>query len=98
MRTLFTLCVLVALTGCRGVELSPREGTELETTSDGDLELKTYVTQEEYERMTPAERERVNASVGVDATVARWGSHTKEPEAVPTGDLDKAMKNAEPRR
>lgn len=51
--------------------------------------MTTYVTPEEYEKMTPAERERLHASVGAQVS-ASWGG---KPAAQPVAaqDLDKAM-------
>jgi hypothetical protein len=44
--------------------------------------------------MTPAERERLNASVGVSATVASWGNSKPQLKDFSTKDLDEARKNA----
>jgi hypothetical protein len=70
-----------------------QSGTEL-TTTDKGWQATTYVTPEEYDKMTPAERERLNASVGVSATVATWGNSKPQSKDVSTKDLDQAKKDA----
>jgi len=65
-------------------------GTEL--TPSG--KATTHVTPEEYEKMTPAERDRLNASVGVSATVATWGSTNPQPQEVSAQELEKARKDS----
>ena len=85
----------LALSGCQTVETAQMTGTRLVETEKGRQEVATFVTPEEYERMTPAERERVNASIGVEATVARWGAKpAQSPERVSEKDLDEAMSGA----
>ena len=75
----------------RAASLQSQSGTEFTDTGQG-LKATTYVTPEQYENMTPAERERLNASVGVSATVATWGKTNPQPQEVSTQDLDKAQK------
>ncbi|PTY04949.1 hypothetical protein DB347_19860 [Opitutaceae bacterium EW11] len=81
----------LAFAGCQGVKVSQKTGSDV-SQNDGKSSYVTYVTPEEYQRMTPAERERTHATVGVEASARLWG---KEPsEAVSSSDLDKAMSNA----
>ena len=87
-----TIGVLL-LTGCHSVKFKQQSGTEL-TTTDKGWQATTYVTPEEYDKMTPAERERLHASVGVSATVASWGKGKAQPKDVSTKDLDQARKDA----
>jgi hypothetical protein len=83
--------VVLLLAGCTSLKFQQKAGTEFTDTGKG-LKATTYVTPEQYENMTPAERERLNASVGVSATVATWGKTDPQPQEVSTQDLDKAQK------
>ena len=83
--------VVLLLAGCASLKFTQQTGTEFTDTGKG-LKATTYVTPEQYENMTPAERERLNASVGVSATVATWGKTNPQPQEVSTQDLDKAQK------
>ena len=62
----------------------------METDAEGRTELVTYVSPEDFERMTEAERKRLNARVGVTATVGTWGAQ-KRTETLSTADLEKAL-------
>lgn len=80
--------VVLLLAGCTPVKFQQQTGTEFTPTG----KATTYVTPEQYDKMTPAERERLNASVGVSATVATWSNTNPQPQEVSTQDLDKAQK------
>ncbi len=88
-------CVLLALNGCQSTRLEPKPGTELTTDGTGHSTLNTYVSEEEYQRMTPEERQRLHAAVGATATqtFARWGTNdSAQPTAPLTSDeLNKAL-------
>jgi hypothetical protein len=96
MKTIFLAawCVL-ALAGCQSTRLEPKTGTELTTDGSGRSTLTTYVSEEEYQRMTPDERERLHAAVGASATqtLARWGSNDAAQPSAPLGaaELNKAL-------
>ena len=81
------------LAGCHSIKFKQQSGTEL-TSTDNGWKATTYVTPEEYDKMTPAERERLNASVGVSATVASWGNSKPQSRDISTKDLDQAKKDA----
>jgi hypothetical protein len=68
LRACLLLSVLVCV-GCQDVHTVQKTGTEF----SGGSRAVTYVTPGEYDRMTPAERERINAGVGVETTVVNWG-------------------------
>jgi hypothetical protein len=56
---------------------------------NGRSKLVTYVTPEEYDRMTPEERQRLHATVGVSASFPLPGSKAPS-EAISEEDLKKA--------
>jgi hypothetical protein len=62
------LAFAVLSAGCQNVQVSQKRGTIFETNADGKHEALTYVSPEEYQRMTPEERDRLNARVGVTAS------------------------------
>jgi hypothetical protein len=73
MKILYILLLglFFCLQGCKSPTVAQLSGTEFSANQSD--RPKTYVTPEEYDRMTDAERKRLNASVGVSATVATWG-------------------------
>lgn len=87
------LFLLFALTSCHNVHEERMSGTELTTDANGRRELVTYVSQEEFERMSPAERQRLHASVGASVSVP-WGGSNGRRDPLSQEKLDKAMKGA----
>ena len=85
----FTVILAVALSGCASREEKGMTGTELNTDDKGKSKLVTYVTPEEYERMTPEEREHLHAAVGASVSVP-LGGHRAASEPISERDLEKA--------
>lgn len=76
---------------CSGVRTGQMRGTELGTDANGNTRLTTYVSPEEYERMTEAERERLNASVGASFSKS-FGSSSESSRPLTSEELDKSLK------
>ncbi len=85
--TPFLLALLLLFTsGCTHtfvVESNPVTGTELVEDENGRMRLVTYVTNEEYERMTPEERRRGNYAIGVSSSVKLKKKSKKAPVYTP---------------
>lgn len=92
-RKVGSLCVAFAIGCTTGCELTgtPKRGTELALDADEGFKLVTYVSPEEYERMTPQERERLNATVGGKI---RMGKRRTDGQCVSEADFRKAMEAA----
>jgi hypothetical protein len=75
--------------GCRSAKVSQATGSEF-VWDAGKTRAVTYVTPEEYERMTDEERARLNASMGAKV---EWSTGKQKSEPVKTSDLDEAMKS-----
>jgi hypothetical protein len=71
---LFLLLLAWPLAGCRHLQTSQMSGTELGSDASGRSTAVTYVTPEEYARMTPAERQRLHAQVGVQVSMPLFGN------------------------
>lgn len=84
--------VVLGLGSCRSPEVAQQTGTDFVTDQAGSRPV-TYVTPEEYDHMTEAERQRLNASVGVEA---RWatGKRDARPQPISASELDEAQKAA----
>ncbi len=90
LTTLGLLSLLALLvSGCRSVQTQQKTGTAFEQDSTGRTKPVTYVTPEEYDRMTPEERVHQQVSVGVGVEVGG----RKKSEPVSDQDLAKAMSN-----
>lgn len=83
----FLLSVVVA--GCETPRQQQLTGSELVHDSDGRSKLVTYVTPEEYDRMTPEERQRLHAEVGASVSVPLSGSKAPS-EPISEADFKKA--------
>jgi hypothetical protein len=85
------LLVLVVLLGpaCHSVQPRQKSGTEFQADKNGHTKGVTYVTPEEYDRMTPEERHRQQVDVGVEVSGQLGGKPRSEP--VSEDDLAKAM-------
>ncbi len=81
--------LLIALAGCKSTRAKPLTGSEVVQDADGRSKLVTYVTPEEYERMTPQERQRLHAQTGVSVSVPLPGSKAPS-EPISEDDLKKA--------
>ena len=81
------------LAGCQHPQASQKVGADYINTSKDKSELVTYVTPEEYDRMSPEDRQRLHATMGADVTLAQWGGK-KPTEPISREDYDAAMKNA----
>ena len=70
------------VSGCASLPVAETEvlsGTELVANDDGSFDMVTYVTPEEYDRMTPRERERMKVGMGVSKTFTwKLGKKKKE--------------------
>jgi uncharacterized protein YcfL len=71
---LIVLLLAIGVAGCQSTQEKQLAGTELVQDADGHAKLVTYVTPEEYERMTPEERQRLHAAVGASVSVPLPGS------------------------
>ncbi|HWA08046.1 MAG TPA: hypothetical protein VG838_01130 [Opitutaceae bacterium] len=81
------LLLALALSGCQHVQTKQKTGTDFAT--DGTRPA-TDVTEEEYQRMTPAERSALNAGRGAEVSVGWGGKIPAEPS--PSGrELNDAM-------
>ena len=87
------LC-MISLVGCKNPQSAQKTGTSVETDADGRTRMVTNVSPEEYERMTPQERQRLNAQVGAEVSGQLWGKPRSSARDVPLSELDKAMDNA----
>jgi hypothetical protein len=83
---LFVSAVLAA--ACRSPQVAQLRGTDWKTDTDQERPV-TYVSPEEYDRMSESERRRLNASMGFEA---RWSPKKPEGEAVSAADLDRARR------
>jgi hypothetical protein len=81
--------LVLASAGCKSVQTKQTTGTELVPDGDGHSRLVTYVSPEEYDRMTPEEREHLHAAVGVSASVPLPGSKAPS-KAISEEDFKKA--------
>lgn len=67
LRACLLLSILVCVS-CQNVRTVQKTGTEFTSGR-----FVTHVIPEEYDRMTPEERPRINACVGVETTALSWG-------------------------
>ena len=81
--------MIVTLAGCASREEKQLTGTELNYDDKGRPKVVTYVTPEEYERMTPEERQHLHAEVGASVSVPLGGRKAPS-EAISDRELDKA--------
>lgn len=88
---LFLLLLAAPLAGCRHFEAGQKSGTELGTDARGRSAPVTYVTPEDYARMTPAERLRLNAQVGVQFTVPLSGGPQAKPRYLTDEEVREAL-------
>lgn len=91
MKTNLLLAAIVTAfcAGCQAPQLKQKAGTEFQP----DGKATTYVSPEEYAKMTDEERNRLHASVGVSATVARWGSDATPAKDLTPRELEQAAKD-----
>jgi len=82
-------CLVLALAGCKSMRTKQMTGSDVVQDSDGKSKFVTYVTPEEYDRMTDEERKRLRATVGVSASVPLPGSKAPS-EAISEEDFKKA--------
>ena len=82
------VATVLAAAGCKSAKVSQATGSDF-VTDAGRLQAVTYVTPEEFNRMTEEERARLHASIGARV---EWTTDKPKPEAVKISDLDKAMK------
>jgi uncharacterized protein YidB (DUF937 family) len=87
-------CVLLALValltaGCQSLQPRQKSGTEFTTDGKGRATATTYVSPEEYDRMTPEERRQQQVGMGVEVSAQLSGAKKSEP--VSEDDLTKAM-------
>lgn len=99
MKTSVTLLVvagagLVFVSGCQNTEVNQKAGTTLRNDGSGGYEVVTYVSPEEYERLTPEERRRLNADIGVKVRTRLSGKDRSKPRDVTQAEVDRAMKEA----
>jgi hypothetical protein len=87
LRACLLLSILVC-TGCQDVHTVQKTGMEF----TGDR-LVTYVTPDEYDEMTPAERKRINACIGVETTGLSWGK--QPPRDLTYDELQQAKQEAQ---
>ncbi len=81
--------LLITLAGCKSTRENQLTGSELVQDADGRSKYVTYVTPEEFERMTPEERQRLHAGMGASVSVPLPGSKTPS-EPISEKDLEKA--------
>jgi hypothetical protein len=62
----FTIALLAAGCMTQGEQLT---GSEMTTGANDRSQFVTYVSMEEFQRMTPEERDRLNATVGTSSTL-----------------------------
>jgi hypothetical protein len=85
----FLALVVLLGTACHSVQPRQKSGTEFQADENGHTKGVTYVTPEEYDRMTPEERQRQQVAVGVEVSGQLGGKPKSEP--VSEDDLAKAM-------
>lgn len=83
------LLLVLVVAGCKSTRTKQMSGSELVSDSDGRSKFVTYVSPEEYDRMTPEERQRLHATMGVSATLPLPGSKAPS-EAISEEDFKKA--------
>jgi hypothetical protein len=85
LKTTLGLFLVTVLAGCmtEGEQLS---GSQMTSDANGKSSYVTYVTPEEYQRMTPDERNRLNATVGTTAPL--FPQRKKQSERVSDEKLD----------
>lgn len=88
-KPLLAVIFVIALAGCVSREEKQLTGTEINTDENGRSKVVTYVTPEEYERMTPEERQHMHAAVGASVSVPLGGSKAPS-QAISDRELDKA--------
>lgn len=64
-------------------------GSALVQDSNGRSKFVTYVSPQEYDRMTPEERDRLHATVGVSTSIPLPG-RKGPPETIPEEEFKKA--------
>ncbi len=74
---LIALLLVIAIGGCKSTQETQLAGTVYEQDGNGRSKLVTYVSPEEYERMTPEERDHLHAEVGASVSVPLSGSKAK---------------------
>ena len=87
----FLLILVTALAGCQHLQTSQMSGTELGTGANGRSTAVTYVTPEEYARMTPEDRQRLHAQVGVQVSVPLWGSKEQKNRDLTDDEVKQAL-------
>src|SRR3954453_11489102 len=86
---LLAAMLAVSVAGCASREEKQLTGSELNNDKDGRSKVVTYVTPEEYERMTPEERQHMHAAGGASVSVPLGGRKAPS-EPISQRDLDKA--------
>jgi hypothetical protein len=90
----FVVLMLVIAAGCSSTRATQMMGTQL-SQADGDRQkLVTYVTPEEFDKMTPEERQRLHAEVGVSVSVPIGGGKAPS-KPISEEDLRKAVRNSD---
>jgi hypothetical protein len=90
------VCVLIltltaSLAGCQHVRTSQKAGTEYVTDSDGHTRAVTYVTPDAYDKMTPEERRRLNATVGAEVSLPLFGGKQEKKRDLTEEELRDAL-------
>lgn len=88
---LITLAV-ASMTGCSHVQTAQKSGSEFVSNGGESPRFVTYVSQEEYERMTVEERRRTNAQVGAEIRIPLNGASDAKP--ITREQFDKTMADA----
>lgn len=83
------LLLVLVVAGCKSTRTKQMSGSEMVQDGNGHSKFVTYVTPEEYDRMTPEERQRLRATVGVSASLPLPGSKAPS-EAISEEDFKKA--------
>lgn len=83
---------IVSMTGCSHVQTAQKSGSEFVSDSGDPAHFVTYVSQEEYDRMTVDERRRMNAQVGAEMRIPIRG--TAESKPITREQFDKTMADA----
>lgn len=92
---LFGLAVgTMVLQGCHLQQPTQLSGSSVQTSGRGNTDVVTYVTAEEYERMTPQERQRLNAQMGASVSATLGSRPTPTRRSLSPSELDKAMAEA----
>jgi len=81
--------LVLTIAGCKSTQTKQMTGSQVVQDRDGHSKFVTYVTPEEYDRMTEDERKRLNATVGVSASIPLPGSKAPS-EAISEKDFKKA--------